>query len=126
MTPFGKKLRDYRAKRKITLKMMAHDLGVTSAYFSALEHGHRGCPSSGLVAQVCGYFDLMWDEAEHLKHLAELSHPRVTVDTAGLSAKATEVANTLAKKIHQIDEDTLDWILAEIELRTGPCNGPTH
>ena len=67
MTPFGERVRDLRSKRSVTLKQMAADLGVSSAYFSALEHGHRGRPSSGLVMQICGYFDLMWDEAEELK-----------------------------------------------------------
>ncbi len=126
MTPFGQKIRDHRAKRGISLKLMARDLGVTSAYFSALEHGHRGSPSSGLVAQICGYFDLMWDEAEELKNLAEISHPKAIVNTAGLNPKATELANILAKKIQYIDEETLDWILAEIQLRTGELRGPTH
>ena len=127
MTPFGRKVREHRAARGITLKQMAADLGVSSAYFSALEHGHRGRPSSGLVAQICGYFDLMWDEAEDMRRLAELSHPRVTVDTAGLSPKATELANLLSQNIGEMDEETLDWVIAEIRLRTGaPMRGPTH
>ncbi|MAH84339.1 MAG: transcriptional regulator [Rhodospirillaceae bacterium TMED8] len=117
MTPFGGKVRQLRKERLISLKKMAQDLGVSSAYFSALEHGHRGQPSSGLVQQVCGYFDLMWDEAEELQQLASLSHPRVVVDTAGLSPKATELANILATRIHSIDDDTLEWILAEIQGR---------
>ncbi|MDD9877690.1 MAG: helix-turn-helix domain-containing protein [Magnetovibrio sp.] len=126
MTPFGSKVRELRERNGITLKQMAEDLGVSSAYFSALEHGHRGRPGSGLVQQVCGYFELMWDDAEELRRLAELSHPRVVVDTAGLSPKATELANTLAEKINILDEDTIDWILAEIHGRQSPLKGPTH
>jgi transcriptional regulator with XRE-family HTH domain len=126
MTPFCKKVRELREARGITLKQMAEDLGVSSAYFSALEHGHRGRPGSGLVQQICGYFELMWDDAEELKRLAELSHPRVTVDTAGLSPKATQLANLLAERIDTLDEETLDWILAEIEGRHAPLKGPTH
>ena len=49
MTPFGLKVRELRRDRDVTLKKMSEDLGVSSAYFSALEHGHRGQPSSGLV-----------------------------------------------------------------------------
>ena len=126
MTPFGSKVRELRERNGITLKQMAEDLGGSSAYFSALEHGHRGRPGSGLVQQVCGYFELMWDDAEELRRLAELSHPRVVVDTAGLSPKATELANTLAEKINILDEDTIDWILAEIHGRQSPLKGPTH
>lgn len=126
MTPFGMKIRELRQARNITLKTMADDLGVSSAYFSALEHGHRGQPGSGLVQQICGYFDLMWDDAEELRRLAQLSHPRIVVDTAGLSPKATELANTLAAHIQDMDEDTLDWVLAEIRGRHAPLRGPTH
>ena len=126
MTPFGEKIRALRESRGITLKQMAEDLGVSSAYFSALEHGHRGRPGSGLVQQICGYFELMWDEAEELKRLAELSHPRVVVDTSGLNPKATQLANVLAERIDTMDEETLEWILAEIEGRLAPLKGPTH
>ena len=126
MTPFGMKVRDLRKQNAITLKKMAEDLGVSSAYFSALEHGHRGRPGSGLVQQICGYFDLIWDDAEELRRLAELSHPRIVVNTAGLTPKATELANTLATQIKNMDEDTIEWILAEIRGRHAPLKGPTH
>ena len=126
MTPFGQKVREYRSGKSISLKKMSADLGVTPAYFSALEHGHRGRPGSGLVQQICGYFDLMWDEAEELRRLAELSHPRVVVDTAGLSPKATYLANLLAERIDKLDEQTIEWVLAEIESRDGTLKGPTY
>jgi len=103
-------------------------MGVSSAYFSALEHGHRGRPGSGLIQQICGYFELMWDEAEELKRLADLSHPRVVVDTAGLSAKATELANLLAGSIRDMDDDAIEWMLDEIKGRLGAKRrkGPEH
>ena len=127
MTPFGKRVREHWLARNISLNQMAKDLGVSAAYFSALEHGHRGRPSSGLVAQIGGYFDLMWDEAEEIKRLAELSHPKVTVNTAGLSPKATELANLLAENIEDMDDETLDWVIAEVRLRVGSQpGGPTH
>ena len=128
MTPFGNKVRAYRRQRKIALKKMAEDLGVSSAYFSALEHGHRGRPGSGLIQQISGYFELAWDEVEELKRLAGLSHPRVVVDTSGLSPAATELANLLAEAIHDMDEDTIEWVLHEIHGRMGANKraGPSH
>lgn len=123
MTPFGEKVRQLRESRGILMKKMATDLGVSSAYLSALEHGHRGRPGSGLVQQVCAYFDLIWDEAEEIRRLAQLSHPRVTVDTAGLSPQATELANVLAQNIAEMDEDTLQWILDEIKGRKSLSKG---
>ena len=126
MTPFGEKVRQLRDERGILMKKMATDLGVSSAYLSALEHGHRGRPGTGFLQQICGYFNLIWDEAEEIKRLAQLSHPRVTVDTAGLSPQATELANVMAETIGELDAETLQWVLDEIKGRRAPLKGPTH
>ena len=69
MTPFGQKLRDLREARRCQLKDLAKALRVSSAYLSALEHGHRGKPSPGLVQQVAAYFNLAWEEVDELKAL---------------------------------------------------------
>ena len=126
MTPFGEKVRDLRARKGVTMKQMAEALGVSSAYLSALEHGHRGRPGPGMIMQICGYFDLIWDESEDLKRLVGISDPRPTVDTAGLSPKATMLANLLAARIGDLDDDTLDWIMAEIEGRLAARRGPVY
>jgi transcriptional regulator with XRE-family HTH domain len=115
MTPFGQKVRQLRAQRRIALKAMAAALGVSSAYLSALEHGHRGRPSGGLVQQIVAYFNLAWDDVDELKRLAELSAPRITVDTAGLTPQATELANRLAERIGELDETTISELLAILD-----------
>jgi transcriptional regulator with XRE-family HTH domain len=115
MTPFGEKLRHHRRQRGISLKRMAEDLHLSSAYLSALEHGHRGRPSPGLVMQILGYFNVIWDEAEELKELARLSHPKVTLDTAGLSPAATLLANRLAARIGELTEEELALLLGIVK-----------
>lgn len=107
MTPFGQKLRALRRQHERQLKDMARALKVSSAYLSALEHGHRARPKAGFVQQVAAYFNLAWDEVDELKALADLSDPRVTVETAGLSPRATELANRLARRIAELDEGLL-------------------
>ena len=126
MTPFGEKVREHRDRCGMTMKEMAAGLGVSSAYLSALEHGNRGRPAPGLIMQICELLELIWDEAEEVKRLAALSHPRIVVDTAGLTPKATELANTLAERIGDLDEDTIEWILDEIRGRLGSSPGPPH
>ena len=78
------------------------------------------------MQQICGYFNLIWDEAEEIKRLAHLSHPRVVVDTSGLSPQATELANILAKTISELDIETIQWIISEIKGVQAPLKGPTH
>lgn len=114
MTPFGEKVRGLRAQRGVNLKQMAADLELSPAYLSSLEHGHRGRPSEALVVQICEYFHLIWDDYEEMHRLARLSHPRVTVDTSGLSPAHTELANTLAEKVQDISEQDAIALLARL------------
>lgn len=107
MTPFGQRVRELRAARGVTLAEMAATLGVTPAYLSALEHGKRGRPTFTLIQGVIHVLGIIWDEADELVRLADLSHPRVTVDTAGLDPEATLLANRLAREIATLDQQEL-------------------
>jgi len=111
MTPFGLRLRALRDQRGVTLTDLATAVHVSPAYLSALEHGKRGRPSAGLVHQVNEFFGLIWDEAEELVRLARISHPRVVVDTSGLSPRATELANLLARRIRDLPEERVEALL---------------
>ena len=102
LTPFGKRVRDLRRARGVNQKDMARDLQISAAYLSALERGKRGRPSPILVDQICGYFYIIWDEADALRRLAKLSHPRVVIDTSQCEAEATELANRLAEEINKL------------------------
>jgi len=118
VTPFGVKLRKMRAAKGATMKDMAKALLVSPAYLSALEHGKRGRPSRAFLYDVCTYFNIIWDEAEELERLAQLSHPRAVVDTAGLSADATELANLLAETIADLPDEAIQRMLAEVRAPT--------
>lgn len=119
MTPFGARLRAMRQARGLTLSDMARHLGVTPAYLSALEHGKRGRPPWHLTQSIIAYFNVIWDEAEELALLAELSHPRVTVDTAGLSPEATELANRLARDIDKLSRDDAADLVQRVKRLAG-------
>ncbi|HEY5818595.1 MAG TPA: helix-turn-helix domain-containing protein [Mesorhizobium sp.] len=108
MTPFGERLRQLRKAKGVSQKDMAAALGVSAAYLSALEHGRRGAPSWALVQKTIGYFNIIWDDAEDLERRAWSSHPRVTIDTGGLSPKATAFANLLAANVGRLAEGDLD------------------
>lgn len=123
MTPFGERMRNLRGERGVTLKQMAEAIGVSSAYLSALEHGKRGRPGWHLIQRIIAYFNVIWDDAEDIVKLARISHPRITIDTSGLSPKATEVANRLADDIARLDQATLDDIAAALDRRRQKLRG---
>ena len=104
MTPFGLKLRQLRRQKGVTLQEQANMLGVSAAYISALEHGQRGKPSPAFVDQICVWLGLIWDDAEQLKYLAQMSHPKPIMKTGGLSAEATFLANLLAQNIDRLSD----------------------
>lgn len=115
MTPFGRRVRQLRAERKITQKTMAHELGVSAAWLSALEKGNRGRPSWAFVQRVITYFNIIWDDADEMMELARLSHPRITVDTTALTPEATELANLLSEHIGELDPLEIESMLAQLK-----------
>lgn len=126
MTPFGEKIRALRKDRGVTMKQMAQAIGVSAPYLSALENGNRGLPSWYLVQRIIAYFNIIWDEAEDIAELARLSHPRVVIDTSGLTPQATELANQLADSISRLSESDLQQLLQLLrEISPAPGNSPT-
>jgi hypothetical protein len=115
MTPFGARLRQLREDRGIRLKDMAEELGVSATYLSALEHGRRSKPNWSFIQRVIHYFNIIWDEADELQRLADVSNPKITVETAGLPPKATELANRLAREIGTLAEADLEALLETLD-----------
>ncbi|HJM90495.1 MAG: helix-turn-helix domain-containing protein [Alphaproteobacteria bacterium] len=119
LTPFGVSIRALRRQQGISQKQMAIDLQISAAYLSALERGQRGRPSPVLVDQICGYLNIIWDEADALRRLARLSHPRVVIDTAQAGPEATELANRLAEGINDLAVERIKQMLAAMSDKEG-------
>lgn len=115
MTPFGEAVRKLRQRKGVTQKEMAAALDVTPAYLSALEHGRRGLPTFVLLQRIAGYFNIIWDEAEDLFMLARGSDPRVVIDTSGMEAHYTALANRLAGQFRFLDRDAIEELDAILE-----------
>ena len=114
MTPFGRRMRELRAERGLTQQQQAEQLGVSKAYISALEIGNRGKPSAPFVDQICAWLGLIWDDAEELKTLAAMSHPKPTVDATGTHPDAVALANLLAQNIRALDGDACARLISRL------------
>ncbi|HVL72253.1 MAG TPA: helix-turn-helix domain-containing protein [Beijerinckiaceae bacterium] len=115
MTPFGAKVRQLRRERGLLLKDMAAHLGVSSAYLSALERGERGKPTWTLLQGVLQYFHIIWDEADELVRLADLSDPRVRVDAGGCGPRAVLFVNRLARELGSLSDEDVEALLAVLD-----------
>ena len=112
MTPLGLEIRRLRASRRMTLKAHAAAVGVTPAYLSALEHGHRGLPTREMLERIVYGLGLEEHDTLRLQEVLEFSRPKVTLDTCGLTPIATEVANRLAASISSLNEAELNALLS--------------
>lgn len=117
LTPFGARVRALRRERGLQLKHMAASLGVSSAYLSALERGERGRPTWALIQGTIHYFGVIWDEADELQHLAEMSEPRPQIDARGTGPQGIYLANRLARDFAGLEAADRDAILAILERR---------
>ena len=62
---------------------------------------------------------IIWDEADELERLAQVSNPRIVVDTSGLTLRAIEFANRLAKQIGGLKETDLENLLTLLPVDSG-------
>ena len=115
MTPFGLKMREWRRQKNLTQQQQAKFLGVSKSYISALETGMRGQPSLVVVDQICVWLGLIWGDAEELKRLASLSHPKPTIDARNQTAEAVYLANLLAQNINRLSATECQQLIDEIE-----------
>ena len=115
MTPFGERVRRLRRERGLLLKDMAAHLGVSSAYLSALERGERGKPTWTLIQGVIGYFNIIWDEADELVRLADLSNPKVKIEAAQKGTRACLFANRLAREFSSLEDGDIEDMIAVLD-----------
>ena len=109
----------------MTLKQHAALVGVTPAYLSALEHGHRGVPTPDMVDRIIATLELETAEIERVRDVLAVSHPRVTLDTAGLQPMATEAANLLAERIRTMTKAELTRLMSLLRLADPRNKGHT-
>ena len=60
---------------------------------------------------------LAWDEAEELKRLASVSHPKPSIDVRGQTADAVYLSNLLAQNITRLSSEDCNDLIREIERR---------
>jgi transcriptional regulator with XRE-family HTH domain len=111
-------VRELRTARGVSQKEMAAALDVSAAWLSALENGRRGRPTWDFIQRVIAYFNVIWDDADELLELARISHPRIVVDTAGLSPEATEFANLVSERIRLLSKEDLADLVFEVKRRS--------
>ena len=115
LTPFGERVRELRRQRGRQLKHMAASLGVSSAYLSALERGEKGRPTWSLIQGAIQYFGIIWDEADELQRLADMSETKPQIDARGTGPRGMFVANRLAREFADLDGSEIEALAAILD-----------
>lgn len=112
LTPFGKFSRKLRIDRGELLKDMANNLGVTSAYLSAVEVGKRNIPESWLD-KINSMYKLASEEAENLMKAYSETLTQIKIDLNNQTPQHKEAAMIFARELKDLNENELeDFLLA--------------
>lgn len=110
VTPFGKLLRIFRVEHDLTMRALATELGVTSAYISGLENG-KFPVTAKFLNNFFQVFNISSKEKEKFESLAEKNtcFPNSTMELINalsrkeLSKSEIELLENIIKKVRRLN-----------------------
>lgn len=109
-TILGDFLRKLRLSNKEILKDMAKNLGVSSAFLSAVENGKKKMPTAW-EAKLQEIYNLTSEQMTELRDAVMESSDIVELNLKGSSAQNKELAISFARQFDTMDEQTSKAIL---------------
>lgn len=103
MTKFGIFIRKFRLDKGILLRDMAKDLGISPAYLSAMETGHKDITQS-LADKISSVYNLSIEQTKELKHSIILSKQKICITTGQIAWK-NEIVSKLREKLDNLSEE---------------------
>lgn len=106
-TALGKFLRKIRIDRDERLYDMAKRLGVSSAFLSGVENGHKKA-STTLINNIVDYYNLNESQQDKLKDALSLSENRI--DISQFSPQKQEATLMFARKFDELSKEQIEQI----------------
>ena len=103
MTKFGIFIRKLRLDRGVLLRDMAKDLGISPAYLSGMETGHKDIPQS-LADKISSVYNLSIEQTKELKKSIVLSQQKICITTGQIVWK-NEIVSMLKEKLDNLSEE---------------------
>lgn len=107
LTPFGKEIRKLRIDHDKTQSDVATVLGVSVAFWSAIETGKKNI-SSDLMAQVVAHFELSKQQEQKLKDLSFASQKEVKINMENSDDRSRRLVAGFARKFDSLNEAELE------------------
>ena len=114
ITIFGKFLRNLRHMHTELLKDMADNLGVSSAFLSAVETGKKSIPPTWL-ALISNKYELTAAQREALANAIDESQRAVTIDLTSQSGERRGVAVALARQFNNLSNAEVEMLKRTME-----------
>ena len=109
-TSIGTFLRRLRIEKNEILKDMAENLGVSSAFLSAVENGKKKFPETW-TKKLQEIYALSPEKVDELKDAVMKSAPVVETNIEGASEPARQLAVTFARNFDSIDDEMREKIM---------------
>lgn len=101
ITPAGKYLRKKRIDLNMTLGSMAAQLGVSSSYLSAVEHGGKRLTLE-LIREIIVQLRLPTAESKAFIRLATMSQPSITINLEKQDDSLRELCAEFAERFRHL------------------------
>lgn len=106
ITPAGKYLRKKRIDLNMTLSSMATQLGVSSSYLSAVEHGKKGLTLE-LIREIIVQLRLPAEESKSFIRLATISQPSITISLENQDDCIREICAEFAERFRYLSVENI-------------------
>lgn len=115
LTPFGKEIRKLRVDRGETQADVANAVGVSVAFFSAIETGRKNVPGD-LLDNLMGHFQLDMVSRARIKRIAEDSQIEVKINMKKFDDERRHVVAGFARKFDELSDQQLEELKAILGL----------
>ena len=109
LTPFGLRLRNARAARRLSLRELATALNCTSAYISSIESGKRAITDQMFNA-IMRVINPTTTELKELKEARDQTVSKISIDLETASNPARETVLAFARRFTSLSDEELKRI----------------
>ena len=121
ITKFGEYTRDLRIDRGENLKEMAKNLGVSSAFLSAVENGKKQVPKTW-YEKISSIYELALKEKEKLRNVIEESKNMLVLNLQNVTQANKEFALVFARSFEELTDEERKKIQGILTKKRGKKN----
>ena len=121
ITKFGEYARDLRIDRGENLKEMAKNLGVSSAFLSAVENGKKQVPKTW-YEKISSIYELALKEQKKLRNAIEESKNMLVLNLQNVTQANKEFALVFARSFEELTDEERKKIQGILSKKRGKNN----